>query len=543
MSRDADPLCSPSHAQVHITLDKTTKTSKGMAYIHYVDPAHALTAYRSADGTTFQGRLLHLLPAVDLRPKPEQGPTLKQSRAADLKANADKDFNWSSLYMSADAVASSVAERLGISKADILNPSDEAGGGDSAAVRLALAETKVIRETKEFLEREGIDISSFEGKGAKVRRSDTTILVKNIPFGTTPEAIRELFEKHGDVDRVLIPPAGTIALVEMVVPGEARVAFRALAYKRLGNSIIYLEKAPEGMVKRSDDAGAASGYIAALKGDDISATKPISIPGAPTPVAAADADESSSPAGATLFIKNLNFSTTDSTLSHLFSTLPDFAFARVQTRPDGRDPTKRLSMGYGFAGYRTVKAAQTALSTLQGKELDGHSLALSFAKRGQDDDDKAANGASKSSEATTKLIVKNLPFEATRKDVRALFAAHGQVKSVRVPRKAAALSGPSQSGARGFAFIEFTSKREAQGAFEALRHAHYLGRHLILQWDREDERGVEGLREKVRERFEGVKAAQGGLGRGGNKTKLKLGQDDIAEASSREREGRDDVDD
>ena len=69
------------------------------------------------------------------------------------------------------------------------------------------------------------------------------------------------------MDRVLIPPAGTIALVEMVVPGEARVAFRALAYKRLGNSIIYLEKAPEGMVTLPSSKGSrVTMYLRTLGG-------------------------------------------------------------------------------------------------------------------------------------------------------------------------------------------------------------------------------------------------------------------------------------
>lgn len=46
-----------------------------------------------------------------------------------------------------DAVASSVAYRMKISKADILNPDS-----DDAAVKLALAETHVIQETKKYLE-------------------------------------------------------------------------------------------------------------------------------------------------------------------------------------------------------------------------------------------------------------------------------------------------------------------------------------------------------------------------------------------------------
>ncbi len=35
----------------------------------------------------------------------------------------------------------------------------------------------------------------------------------------------------------------------------------------------------------------------------------------------------------------------------------------------------------------------------------------------------------------TKLLVKNVPFEASKAEVRELFAAFGQVKSVRMPSK------------------------------------------------------------------------------------------------------------
>ena len=44
-------------------------------------------------------------------------------------------------------MVSSIADRLNVSKADILDPE-----ADNAAVRLALAETHVISETKTYLE-------------------------------------------------------------------------------------------------------------------------------------------------------------------------------------------------------------------------------------------------------------------------------------------------------------------------------------------------------------------------------------------------------
>lgn len=48
-----------------------------------------------------------------------------------------------------DAVASSVADRMRIPKADILNAEN---GTTNPAVKLALAETHVIQETKRYLE-------------------------------------------------------------------------------------------------------------------------------------------------------------------------------------------------------------------------------------------------------------------------------------------------------------------------------------------------------------------------------------------------------
>lgn len=106
-----------------------------------------------------------------------------------------------------------------ISKADILNPDS-----DDAAVKLALAETHVIQETKKYLEdvstanhqlitpvlifgvgqflQEGVILDAFQSK----QRSDTVILVKNIPYGTTTSELTDLFSPHGEIVRLLLPP-------------------------------------------------------------------------------------------------------------------------------------------------------------------------------------------------------------------------------------------------------------------------------------------------------------------------------------------------
>ncbi|KAG2133823.1 uncharacterized protein EDB93DRAFT_1173636 [Suillus bovinus] len=468
--------------KVHMLMDSFSKKPKGLAYVTFKQPTSALSAHETLDKTSFQGRLLHIIPAVDQKGKFEvvegegKKQTLKDERGSRRKAMAGRDFNWSMLYMNSDAVASSIADRMGIAKSDILNPES-----DNAAVKLALAETHVIQETKSYLESQGVILSSFSSRA----RSDTTILVKNIPYGTTAEQIREMFEVHGELSRVIVPPAGTMAVVEFEQADEATKAFRAVAYRRLGSSVVYLEKGPLGMFLETADAARNSGRT-------LTAFKPITI-AEQEDGTGADVDEPALSAGTTLFIKNLAFSTTTERLTQVFRSLSGFSFARVQTKPDPKRPTvpsaeaPRLSMGYGFVGFKTAEDAKKAMKSMQGFILDGHSLHVKFAGRGTEDEPKDNTVAKNRS---TKMIVKNVPFEATKKDIRELFGVHGHLKSVRLPKK-------FDSRSRGFAFLEFLTRHEAENAYAALRHTHLLGRHLVLQWAEEAEQDIEVLRKKA----------------------------------------------
>ncbi|OAX31720.1 hypothetical protein K503DRAFT_805836 [Rhizopogon vinicolor AM-OR11-026] len=173
------------------------------------------SVYKALNKKLFQGRLLYIIPAVDRKGKFEvedgegKKKSLKDERNSRRKATAGREFNWSTSYMNGDAVASSIADRMGIAKADILNPES-----DDAA---------------------GVVLSSFSSRA----RSDTAILIKNIPYETSTEQIREMFEVHGELSRVVVPPAGTMTVLEFVHADEAAKAFRAVAYRRLGNSVIY----------------------------------------------------------------------------------------------------------------------------------------------------------------------------------------------------------------------------------------------------------------------------------------------------------------
>ena len=92
-------------------LDAATKQPKGLAYVTFKQPADALKAYEVLDKTSFQGRLLHILPAVDRKGRPTEGEghvsgkkSLKAEKAAQRKAGASREFNWGMLYMNVRTV-------------------------------------------------------------------------------------------------------------------------------------------------------------------------------------------------------------------------------------------------------------------------------------------------------------------------------------------------------------------------------------------------------------------------------------------------------
>lgn len=78
----------------------------------------------------------------------------------------------------------------------------------------------------------------------------------------------------------------------------------------------------------------------------------------------------------TLFVKNLNFSTTDETLLQHFQTCGRIFSALVAKKKDPKKPGETLSMGYGFVQFWTKKSTLEALKELQNSNLDGHEIEL-----------------------------------------------------------------------------------------------------------------------------------------------------------------------
>ena len=123
-------------------------------------------------------------------------------------------------------------------------------------------------------------------------------------------------------------------------------------------------------------------------------------------------------------------------------------------------------MGYGFVQFFKSSDAEKALKLLQGKRLRDHCLELKRSNRASNaSDSKESTSGNKTyqSGSTTKLVVRNVPFEATVREVEEIFKTFGSLKSVRLPKKVT-------GSHRGFAFVDFHSKEEAKKAYEALCH-------------------------------------------------------------------------
>ncbi|KAJ8103282.1 hypothetical protein POJ06DRAFT_247096 [Lipomyces tetrasporus] len=483
--------------EVHVPLDSDTHNSKGFAYILFENGEDACNAYTTLDKQSFQGRLLHVIPG---QPKRESKLDefelaklpLKKQQALKRKAAAAKNqFQWSSLYMNTDAVVGFLARKMGISKADLLDPESA-----DAGVRQAMAEAHAIDDAKKYFESVGMDLKAFAD--AKAGRSDTVILVKNFPFETTVEELRDLFSEHGDVRRLLMPSSNTIAVIEMANAPQARAAFAKLAYRRFKSSILYLEKAPKNLLSGNSPflpVAPSARTLERAKEVKPSVSEIVQLDEAE----ADDQDYSASIGSTSLFVKNLSFKTRASDLAAVFSPLQDYIRAEVKMKMDPKHKGTWLSMGFGFVEFKTKDSAELARKTMTGFVLDGHSLQIKLSTRGSDSGALRSDTKSKTA-PKTKIIIKNLPFETTKKDIRQLLGAFGQLRTVRLPKK-------FDNTARGFAFAEFVSAKEAENAMNSLAGVHLLGRRLVLQYATQDatsaEMEIERMQSKVRKQVAG----------------------------------------
>jgi len=505
-----------------IPLDNTNRNF-GYGFIEFDDPENALKALRDMDGSDFQGRLLHVLPAriretqstamVGMDGGKPGSSTFKSEQEKARQSNAiNNPLGWSTSFIRGDTVVDNLAERLGVQKGDILAVKDGMSAGD-AAVRLALGETTILEENRKFFESHGVDSNLIQSKRMSpesnvstesIRRSSTMIIVKNLPYDTSLEEITKTFHQPvgASPKQVLMPPSKTFALVQYEQSYIAKRAFKALAYKRFKSVPLYLEWAPllPNVVTKSPTTQQSHNP------EPVSEELPIS---SSTHSKQVEIDEDTNiGASNTLFVKNLNFATTEADLRELFEgvdgkvravRIPMKVLATkkptktTNSSQENTQSTQYLSMGYGFVEFSSSEAALKAMKKLQSHMFQGHILQIKVSSSADSGTaiDQKFNKSSNNQGKHKKLMIRNVPFEASRGELLQLFGSFGQLKNVRLPKK-------FDGGHRGFAFVEFLSSDEARVAMESLKNTHLYGRHLVVEYA-DDKEDLDTLREKTQQ--------------------------------------------
>ncbi|KAM6422714.1 putative RNA-binding protein 19 isoform 1-T4 [Liasis olivaceus] len=484
-------------SEIHFPIDGLTKRPKGFAFVTYMFPEHAVKAFAEVDGQVYQGRMLHLLPSTIKKEEAQSSDSpgsssYKKQKASKDKANSLSSHNWNTLFMGTNAVADAVAQKYNATKSQVL---DHEGKG-SVAVRVALGETELVQNVRRFLLENGVCLDSFSQAAGE--RSKTVILVKNLPAGTKTEELEEVFGSFGNLGRVLLPEGGVTALVEFLEPTEAKRAFTKLAYSKFQHIPLYLEWAPMGVF--SGPGGKASEVEKQMEGEaqtqrGISENSHAQKEMEEEEEEKEEEEEEESLPGCTIFIKNLNFSTTEDTLKEVFSKAGVVRSCTVSKKKDKAG--NLLSMGFGFVEYKKPEYAQRAVKQLQGCSVDGHQLEVKISERAVKSTVTSARKTQVSrKQVNSKILVRNIPFQATVKEIRELFSTFGELKTVRLPKK---MFGTGAH--RGFGFVDFLTKQDAKRAFNALCHStHLYGRRLVLEWA-DSEETVEALRRKTAEHF------------------------------------------
>lgn len=181
------------------------KEGKG-AYVKFNEGECSVEAYRSVK--TIGGMKARMYPWKD-------------------KAEKCQYEHYNTLFFSFESVVKRICESERIAAKDLVDINDKDLGA-----RMALIETHLVQETKEFLENNGIYLDNLTGETDR-----RTLIVRNM----------ELMKCLDLVDsgcKISIAPSKCLALLRFEEEEEARKCYRKLSLKRMKEKVIYCEYAP-----------------------------------------------------------------------------------------------------------------------------------------------------------------------------------------------------------------------------------------------------------------------------------------------------------
>ena len=180
--------------------------NKGFGFLSFMFPQHADAALAALDGSSFQGRVLFVTRAKKQKEKEVQAVQLssgntrlssfQQQKEEERRKQMLKRESWNASFVRSDAVMETIKDRYGVEQSALLNTADLKSA--DLAVRLAVAETQIVQENKDFFLAHGIHLDVLESVNSNrksLQRSTTTLLVKNLPPDADLEELESMFAK------------------------------------------------------------------------------------------------------------------------------------------------------------------------------------------------------------------------------------------------------------------------------------------------------------------------------------------------------------
>jgi len=158
------------------------------------------------------------------------------------------------------------------------------------------------------------------------------------------------------------------------------------------------------------------------------------------------------------------------------------AFDKFGTVTDAYNPGN----GFAFVTYSSAEEASAAMEALDGKEVCGSSVTIKLnkprAKSEVDSDKKGKAEKKKQLTETVRLFVYNISEKTSDEILKKVFSPYGNVTHTFNPGK-------------GFAFVNFARKEEAEAAVEALNQQEVLGREITcsITEKKKKKEAVQGL--------------------------------------------------
>eukprot|EP00938_MAST-03A_sp_MAST-3A-sp1_P003929 g3929.t1 len=189
-----------------------------------------------------------------------------------------------------------------------------------------------------------------------------------------------------------------------------------------------------------------------------------------------DSKDDGGDAGPTLdvFVGNLSWDTTDKTLSQEFSNVGKISNVEVKCRADGR------SKGWAVVTFASIDAAQEAVDSLDGKEIDGRAIRVEFQRgpgksRGRR---RAKKKPARGDAAPSKnIFVGNLPWDVNDDELKDMFSGLSPIS--------AEIKQGFDGRSRGYGIVSFGSIEQAQKAISAVNGQDVGGRAVIARFDRD----------------------------------------------------------